>query len=81
MPVIKPYTKNGNEMWFRIPQRRRAPDLDAQYFGRTGEFSPHSDKAFTNHIKRLNHLKNLPHYINLNGTKIKAIRDQENFWY
>ncbi len=56
-----------------------SPDLIAECYGVSGEFSPKADEAFNKHIKRLEHLKKF--FANENGNRIKYTLRSEKNWY
>jgi len=78
MAIVK---EDKNGLWFHIKLKRHRADSEAFNFGRIGEFSPYTDLAFIKHLRRLDRLKNNPVIRNMNGGRIKVIREAERLWY
>lgn len=76
MVVVKALSRGA---WLHLARKHHNPDREDLCFGKSGEFSPDSDRAFLKHLNRLEMVTKF--YSHLNGKRIKAIIREESPWY
>lgn len=65
--------------WFKIKNPPNPDEAERNFLRNAGEFSFYRDESFEKHCRELARLNKFYHH--LNGTRLKRILHEHDFWY